>query len=413
MLGADAVAACAGQHAVLQWWQRSDLCYVDGHLTFAGQDMNVLAHRFGSPTFVYSAERALSNLRRLHQALDCAGLKQHCLYYAMKANRFMPLLTALKQSGLCGIDACSPNEVVHAVSCGFVPEDISFTAGSLSERDFALLARFDGLCMDCDSLHAIARWGQLKPGSRIGIRVNPAMGIGRGDNEKLQYAGDKTSKFGIYREQFPQALALAKHYGLHVHKIHFHTGCGYLNAQLSILDNIIESCLWFVEAAGDISHVNIGGGLGVPHVPGEETLNLNHWAAVLARHFLDTGIHLEVEPGDYVIKDAGLMILEKTYIETKRDTAFLGTDAGFNISPEPAHYHLPFQPVPLNWKGEPLQKYQVTGHINEALDIWAEAAQLPAMHNEQFLALINSGAYAASMASNHCLRGDFKEFLLL
>ena len=84
---------------------------------------------------------------------------------AMKANRFMPLLSNLKQKNLCGIDACSPQEVEHAVSCGFLPSDISFTAGSLSASDIAILARYDGLFMDCDSLHAIKTWGKLKPGT--------------------------------------------------------------------------------------------------------------------------------------------------------------------------------------------------------------------------------------------------------
>lgn len=67
------------------------------------------------------------------------------VHYAMKANRFAPLLTFLKQTGLCTIDACSPQEVEQALSCGFKPEDISFTASSLSARDMGQLACYDGL----------------------------------------------------------------------------------------------------------------------------------------------------------------------------------------------------------------------------------------------------------------------------
>lgn len=397
----------------LTWWQRPDLAYENGRLQLANQDVRTMAIRFGSPSFVYSAARIKDNLQRIHDALNNAGLEHHRIHYAMKANRFAPLLTMLKQSQLCGIDACSPNEVIHAVSCGFEPEDISFTAGSLSERDFAVLAQYDGICMDCDSLHAIDRWGQLKPKTEIGIRINPALGIGRGNNEKLLYAGEKTSKFGIYREQFEEALALADRHGLRVTKIHFHTGCGYLTEQLPLLDKILDASHWFIEAAGGIERVNIGGGLGVPHTATDVGLDLDAWAHVLAKHYLDEGLYLEVEPGDYIVKDAGLLILGKTYIETKRNTLFLGTDAGFNISPEPAYYQLPFQPVPLQWHHEALMPHHVTGHINEALDIWAEGALLPDMTDQDYLALINAGAYAASMASNHCMRGEFKEFILL
>ena len=191
------------QESYYRWWQRADLCYQQEQLFFAGRRVQDLANQFGTPSFVYSASRVKENLGRLHAALAAAGLTgQASLQYAMKANRFAPLLTFLKQTGLCGIDACSPGEVEHAVSCGFAPNEISFTASSLSAQDLAVLARYDGLFMDCDSLHAIHSWGKLKPRTKIGLRVNPAMGIGRAANDKLHYAGEVTTKFGIYQEQF-------------------------------------------------------------------------------------------------------------------------------------------------------------------------------------------------------------------
>ena len=100
------------QDVCFDWWQRNDLCYKNGDLIFAGRNVSSLAAKFGSPSFVYSAKRFIENLNRVKSSLDEAGFKnRHTLYYAMKANRFAPLLTYLKLSGLCGIDACSPNEV--------------------------------------------------------------------------------------------------------------------------------------------------------------------------------------------------------------------------------------------------------------------------------------------------------------
>lgn len=379
---------------------------------FAGRPVAALAKQFGTPSFVYSTARFQANFERIHQALNDVGLTNHSLFYAMKANRFGPLLTFLKQTGLCGIDACSPAEVEHAVSCGFAPEQISFTATSLSNADFDLLARYDGLFMDCDSIHAIRSWGKRKPGTQIGIRVNPAIGVGRASNDKLHYAGSQTTKFGIYQEQFVEALEVAKSYGLTVSKIHFHTGCGYLTPQLAHWESILETCLWFVETAGTVTRVNVGGGLGVPHLATDETLDLNLWASILQKHFGNRGLHVEVEPGDYIAKDAGLLLLSKTFVEQKRDKLFIGVDAGFNIAPEPAYYSLPFQPVPVNYQGEDCQASHVVGNINEALDVWYENAMLPDMTEHDYLILINAGAYSSSMASNHCMRGQFKEFLL-
>jgi len=396
------------------WWQRSDLCYQDNQLFFAGRTVKQLAERYGSPSFVYSARRVEANLTRVRQALDAAGLAgRSSIFYAMKANRFAPLLQFIRQTGLCGIDACSPNEVKHAVSCGFSPSDISFTATSLSKRDFAELARYDGLFMDCDSLYSIRSWGELKPNTDIGIRINPAVGIGRACNDKLQYTGCKTTKFGIFREQFDEALALAAQYGLRVTKIHFHTGCGYLTTELNQLDHVIDECMRFVDAAPDVNRVNMGGGLGVPHLADDPALDLDQWSAILNRHFAHRDLHVEVEPGDYICKDAGLLILGKTFVELKRDTLFVGVDAGFNIAPEPAYYGLPFQPVTLSVDDQPLAKTTVVGNINEALDVWYENALLPDLTEHEYLVLINAGAYSSSMASNHCMRGEFSEFLLL
>ena len=395
------------------WWQREDLCYRDRQLYFAGHRVANLLSQCGTPSYVYSFARVRDNLARLHAALDDAGFAgRHSILYAMKANRFAPLLSRLAAHGECGIDACSPAEVELAVSCGFAPTQISFTAGSLSTRDVTALAAWQGLFMDCDSIHAIRSWGQLKPGSRIGIRVNPAMGVSRENNDRLQYAGSATSKFGIYREQFDEALAVAKEHRLTVSKIHFHTGCGYLTPQLPQWDRVIQECLWFVERCPTVDRVNVGGGLGVPHEHSELPLDLSQWSAILKRHFGNRKLHLEIEPGEYLLKDAGLLLLGKTYLERKRDTLFLGLDAGFNIAPEPAHYQLPFQPLPLESGSGEYQQMTVTGNINEALDVWFRDAWLPDMHKQEALALINAGAYSASMASNHCMRGQFREFLL-
>jgi diaminopimelate decarboxylase len=404
-----------GSAGYTDWWQRADLCYRQGQLNFAGRSAAELARQFGTPSFVYSAARVRENLRRLHQALgNDAGQSSHRIYYAMKANRFAPLLTFLKQSGLCGIDACSPAEVFHALGCGFSPEEISFTASSLSREDYDSLARCRGLRFNADSLHALSEWGKRCPGTEIGIRINPAAGVSRASNQLLQYAGASTTKFGIYRQQFTEALERAAAAGLTVKRIHFHTGCGYLTEQLPVWREVLAECRWFLDQLPKLERVNIGGGLGVPHLATDGALDLAAWAAIVAENFTGRGLAVDVEPGDYLVKDAGILLLAITFLETKRDVLFLGVDGGFNLAPEPAYYRLPFQPVALRQPaGSATKAHHVAGNINEALDVWYENALLPEMDGETHLALINAGAYSASMASNHCMRGRFQEFLLL
>ena len=240
------------------WWERPDLCYKDKKLHFSSYDVNILASNFNSPTFFYSGERITANILSIDTALkQYLQKKPFKIYYAMKANRFSPLLTFLKTKRLCGIDACSPKEVELALSCGFNPSEISFTACSLSKNDFLQLSNYQGLIMNCDSLHSIKKWGELNPGSSIGIRINPEMGTGRSGNDKLQYAGQKITKFGIYKEQFKEALQIAGKHDLTINRIHFHTGCGYLNSELKQWKKILKESLWFIKQCPSLFAINL------------------------------------------------------------------------------------------------------------------------------------------------------------
>ena len=394
------------------WWSRDDLHYRDGRLLFAGRDLGELAARFKGPVFFYSLKRVEANLRRLAAALADGGL-EGCIHYAMKANRFMPLLARMKGSGLCGIDACSPGEVVWALQCGFEAADLSYTNTSVSDDDLETLVRHPEMWLNLDSLSSIRRLGERAPGRTIGLRVNPALGVGYGDNELLRYSkSGATTKFGIYQEQFDEALETAARYGLQVKGIHFHTGCGYLSSQLPLWGEILERCRGFLDRLDEPQVVNLGGGLGVPHQPGDEPLELARWSGEIRRVFGGRGLRVWVEPGDYVVKDAGVLVLQANTVERKRETLFIGVDGGFNLAIEPAFYHLPCAPLPCRVReGEPVVA-TIAGNINEALDLWAKNARLTPVEEGDRIAFINAGGYASAMSSNHCVRGRFSEFLL-
>lgn len=393
------------------WWERQGLSYDKGHLRFAEKKVQSLARRFGTPTFLYSAPRIRENLARLRQALETTG-RPYRLHYAMKANRFAPILTLMATERLCGIDACSPEEVMHAMGCGFKESDISYTATAVSNEDLDTLARFEKLHINCDAISTLRRLGTRAPGRNIGLRINPAMGVGYGDNALLRYSGESTTKFGIYAEQFDEALEIAAKHKLAVTTLHLHTGCGYLSDQLAPWEQILEEAKAFAGKIPGLRTINLGGGLGVPHTPTDTALDLGQWAAVIKRVFGDSGLTIEVEPGDYIAKDAGLLLLTANTVETRRSTRYIGVDGGFNIAVEPAFYRLPFEPVVTRLKKGPILPATVAGNINEALDLFAEGLPLPPVEEEDTLALINAGAYASSMSSNHCMRGQFREVLL-
>lgn len=401
------------------WWEREDLCFRDGVLHLAGHRLAELAHSAGGPAFFYSAERVATKLARLHGALGRTGLPFR-VFYAIKANRFAPLLTFLRSTGRCGIDACSPEEVLFALGCGFEQEQISYTATSVSNEDLDVLARHPGVLINCDSLSSLRRLGERCPGREVGLRINPGLGVGYGGNALLQYSGGRTTKFGIYAEHFAEALQTAAHARLTVRRIHFHVGVGYLPPQLPLWEEIVGVCAGFVDQVPGLRSVNLGGGLGLPHVLTDQPLDLDEWAGIIERTFGPRGVEVCVEPGDFVVKDAGVLLLQVNTVERKQQVDFVGVNGGFNLAVEPFFYGLPCEPVPARIAGdvatayapERLHTVTIAGNINEALDIWADSVPLPALAEGDHLAFINAGGYASAMSSNHCMRGRFYERLL-
>lgn len=386
---------------------------MDGELRLGPHSLGEAASRWGTPIFVYSAGRIRRNLERLHEALAATSLS-HKVFFAMKANRFPPLLTYLKTTGLCGVDVCSTLETLMAQSCGFRPDEISHTAIGADDAEWEVLAKHPDVRINCESIAAVREIGVRCPGRAIGLRINPGLGVAYRNQQRLSYSGAATSKFGIYRDRFREALDTAREFDLRVERIHFHTGCGFLNPQLDILEEILDNSGWFLHQVQDLREVNVGGGLGVPHREEDEPLDLHRWCGILERHLAPLGVAVSIEPGDYIVKDGGILLLCVTYVERKQEITFVGVNGGFPLAMEPAFYDLPCEPVPLRRpEAEAQGKVTLVGNINEALDVWASDLTFPEVQKGDVVALLNAGGYASSMSSDHCLRGRFAEFLIL
>ncbi len=394
------------------WWIREDINHNEaGILTLNGQSVERIARSSGGPCFIYSAPRISQNLERLKSALCGLGPKSRVLY-AMKANRFLPLLTYLKMSGVDGIDVCSPNELRLARQAGFAENEISYTGTSVSNADLDIIAAHPDVWVNCDSLSSLKRLGQRCRGREIGLRINQKAGVGYHDSGKLNYTG-ATTKFGIYEEQFDEAFKIAAHFGMEITGLHFHAGCGYLNSQLENFRNVLHRALPFIEKVPNLKHVNIGGGVGVPHMEIDKPLDLSAWRLILEEAFGDPPpFSIWMEPGDYLVKDAGMLVLEANTVETKNGRNFIGVNGGFNLHIEPAFYQLPLEIVPCRIRSGESVEVTVAGNINEALDIFADRCQLSPVEEGDYLAFLNAGGYGTAMSSNHCMRGTFSEYLV-
>lgn len=391
------------------WWAREGLEPRGGRLSFAGREVEELAREHGTPLYVYDPGRAAANLGRLRAALERAGVR-HRVIFALKSNRHPAILSRLRALQWVGIDACSPNEVSLALGSGWKAEEISYTGTNLSDRDLDRILPYP-LDLNLDSLSAVRRVGGRAPGRPIGLRLNP--GVGAGYTAQLTYAGDKPTKFGIYPERLDEALALARQHRLRVRGLHFHIGSGWLRDGIDPFLEAVRRVGDLARRIDGIEYVNVGGGIGVPLKESERAVDLDAYAGGLARHFGPLGVTVVCEPGDFVVMDAGILLVQVTTVEEKGGVTFVGVDCGFNAFCLPVLYHFPHEVVLCRAAGEPAAlTCTVAGHINEAGDLFAEGIRLPEVREGDILALLNAGGYGAAMASNHCSRPHALEIAL-
>lgn len=380
---------------------------------FAGRRVADLVAEYGAPLALYDRQQVQANVHRLADAFARTG-QPHQVHYAVKSNRFGPILGAILETGRCGIDCCSPNEVRLALASGFAPEKISFTGSSVSDEDVEAIGHLP-IRINVDSISMMHKIGRRFPGRRVGIRVNPQVGVGL--SSQLTYAGGRPSKFGIYADRFQEALRVARYYDLVVEGVHMHVGSGWLARGLETFLRAVDRLADFAEELDHVTYVNVGGGIGVEHSAADEPVDLDLYAGGIVEVIRERlGDHVQVccEPGDYIVNNAGILAAKVSMVEDKGGTLFVGLNVGFNSNPQAAHYgfvqelvHATAGPAPHD-----ARSHFVVGNINEVIDNFHEDARLPDVQEDDVLVVLNAGGYGSSMASNHCMREVARDLML-
>jgi len=391
------------------WWLGGCLGAGPDGLTLDGHPVAALARDHGTPLYLYSRRQIRDEVAALRAVLQGTGMRWR-IHYALKANRFGPVVEALRNEGDVGIDACSPREVELALELGFAPEQVSATASMLSNRDLdAFVAT--GIHLNLDSLSALRRYGGRVPrGTGVGLRLDPGVQVGYSGDPKLDYGN---SKFGFYPDQLDHAAEAAVAAGLRVDTLHIHCGWGLQMGALPRFEWALRMLSDFARRLPDLQVVNVGGGLGARRRAEDAPLALDAWGGVLRDVLGPLGVCVACEPGTLLVDRAGLLVVEVNTVEEKWGTRWVGVDAGHNVNLYAAHYALPME---IAHVGRPLApaatEYSVAGNINESNDVFAENVWLPEVEEGDLLALLPAGAYGSSMASDHCLRGWATEVAL-
>ncbi|MEX0755501.1 MAG: diaminopimelate decarboxylase [Actinomycetota bacterium] len=396
------------------WWARGGVGVRDGRLTVSGRDAGALARTHGTPLYVHDLQRIGEQARGLRRAIAGAGLRPR-VRLALKAQREPQVLAFVRSLGgpgspdSVGIDACTPGEVEHAVSNGFEPNEISHTGTNLSDRDIDRLLAFDGLHVNLDLPSQLDRFGRRGPGREVGIRLNPRAGAASGGASESLYSSKRPTKFGFYEEDLDQAVAIARRHDLSIVTAHVHLGDGYLDDDLHAWDHAMAETGRLASRLRDagcpIREVNTGGGQGLPLGSGQRPLDLDRWAGILARHLGSLDVVVGTEPGDYLVREAGVLLAEVVTVSDRGGTTFVGLDVGWNVMNDRFVYDDPVTIVHATHPdAAPTQRVTVSGNVNEGDDLFGEDVSLPDVAEGDILALLAVGGYNQAMYAAHTLR---------
>jgi len=331
------------------------------------------------------------------------------IFYAMKANAHEGVLAVIRAEGL-GFECVSIGEVLHALgTCPDLrPSDVLFTPNFAPREEYEHALDI-GVNLTIDGLHPLAEWPQLFHGRDILLRVNPDRP--RGHHEHVKTAGPK-AKFGIPRDLLPEAKRLADEAGARVVGLHAHAGSGVTEAEhWRELGRILAAA---ADLFPEARIIDVGGGLGVPENAEDPGLDLARvdaeLAALKAAH---PRFELWMEPGRYLVAEAGVLITRATQIKESFGARFIGLATGMNSLIRPALYGARHEIANLTRLGAPAAGLaSVVGPICESADLLGAERLLPETEEGDVMLIADAGAYGAVMASRYNRRTPAGEVVL-
>jgi diaminopimelate decarboxylase len=359
-------------------------------------ELSKIANTFGTPVYVYHAERIAHQYKQLNDAFGGTKAK---FFYACKALTNINVLKLIRSLG-AGIDCVSINEVQLGLKAGFAPADIIFTPNCTDFSEY-VQAKELGVNINIDNISILEQFGNKFGHSYpVIIRLNPH--IMAGGNFKIS-TGHVDSKFGISIHQIRHIERIVKTTNIHVKGIHMHTGSEIkdIGVFLEGLDVMFGIASHFPE----LEIIDLGSGFKVPYQPGDPETDVKGLGKRVAEAFKDfekeSGKKLGVwfEPGKYLVSEAGYFIVKANVIKQTPATVFVGVNSGFNHLIRPMFYDAYHHIVNITNPAGPERIYTVVGHICET-DTFAWDRKLNEVREGDYLVFYNAGAYGFEMSSN-------------
>lgn len=369
------------------WWQRKKAM------------LEQLAQK-KSPIYVYdqaTLEQSASHLLKLNAV--------NHIFYAIKANSNADILKTFYAQGL-GFECVSQQEVEHVLS--LFPQinrsRILFTPNFADKSEYQFAFK-EKVHVTIDSLYPLKSWPDVFYGQKIIARLDPGYGLG---HHKHVVTGGNDSKFGIPMTEIDLLKQLTEE-KTRVVGLHAHSGSGILEA--SAWQSLATQLMGAAEHFPDVTIINLGGGLGIVERPGQTPLNLDEINQALndikTQH---PQYELWIEPGRFLVAEAGVLLAKVTQTKTKGSTHFIGLNAGMNSLIRPALYGAYHPIFNLSQLDQPNAiSANIVGPICESGDILGYQRRLPSTKENDIILIANAGAYGYTMASTYNLRQPAQE----
>jgi diaminopimelate decarboxylase len=374
--------------------------------------LDLIADSVGTPAYVYSVASIKSQYARLSAAL--ADIP-HRLHYSVKANSNLAILGVLQRLG-SGVDIVSGGEMYRAQSAGFAGRDIVFSGVGKTEREMREALTLGVLLINVESeeelvlLDEVAgRMGKIAP---VALRVNPEVMVDT--PHPYTRTGVKGMKFGI---PFDETLIVARralemgnvrligldmHVGSQIsHFEPYEIGLG----RLIQLKNEVEAA-----GARDLEYLDIGGGLAVSY-EAEHSIDLEAFAGVVRRLVGPTGLKVIVEPGRFLVGNAGILLSRVLYRKRSGGKEFIIVDAGMNDLIRPSHYNAYHRIEAVNPSGQRTTA-DIVGPVCESGDFMGLHRDVDDAQPGELIAVLSAGAYGFVMSSNYNSRPRLAEVLV-
>jgi len=390
----------------------SAFSYRAGVLCAEQVPLEQVAADVGTPCYIYSTEQLKRNYQEFADAFK--GMKA-AIHYANKANANQAVTRILTECG-AGVDITSAGELQRALSAGVRPEKIIFSGVGKRHDEItaALLANVHQLNVESiPELHQISEVAAgLKKHAAVALRVNPNVAA---RTYRKTSTGETGVKFGIDNAQLDEALKLAttlpgldfKGFTMHIGS-HVHDYEPYREAYQKLADLVRAMRARNIE----ITRLDLGGGVGIPY-DGQTLAPFSEYAAIVKETVGNLGCELSFEPGRRLVGDAGVLLSRVVYDKQGISKRFLILDAGMNDLIRPAMYDARHSIIPVK---EPKSTHaplaDVVGPVCETSDLFGVDYELPGVGQGDLVAILQAGAYSASMSSTYNGRALIPEILV-